>query len=121
MSHHLILKDLTVSFNRIPAIHHINLDLGCGSCVGLLGPNGAGKSTLLKAIAGLLPIETGSIAFDIAARQAHVVGSEPRIAALPDSEVSDDARAVANKVRAAAGAGPAVIMPVTRQQASRRP
>lgn len=63
MSHHLVIKDLTVSFNRIPAIHHINLTLGCSSCVGLLGPNGAGKSTLLKAIAGLLPLETGQIEF----------------------------------------------------------
>ena len=66
-------------------------------------------------------IETGSIAFDIAARQSHVVGSEPRIAALPDSEVSDDARAVANKVRAAAGAGPAVIMPEYMRLMARHP
>ncbi len=63
MSHHLILRDLTVSFNRIPAVHHFNLELACGSCVGLLGPNGAGKTTLLKAIAGLLPRETGTIEF----------------------------------------------------------
>ncbi len=63
MSHHLILRDLTVSFNRVPAVHHFNLELACGSCVGLLGPNGAGKTTLLKAIAGLLPLETGNIEF----------------------------------------------------------
>jgi ABC-type Mn2+/Zn2+ transport system ATPase subunit len=60
---HLSLSDLTVSFNRIPAIHHVTIELPCRSCVGLLGPNGAGKTTLLKAIAGLLPIETGRIEF----------------------------------------------------------
>ncbi len=30
----------------------------------LVGPNGAGKSTLLRALAGLLPIDTGSIRVD---------------------------------------------------------
>ena len=63
MSHKLHLEDVTVSYNRIPAVHHLNATLSCGSCVALLGPNGAGKTTLLKAIAGLLPLETGRIAF----------------------------------------------------------
>lgn len=88
MSHHLILKDVTVSFNRIPAIHHINLNLGCGSCVGLLGPNGAGKSTLLKTIAGLLPMETGSIEF-----RGHETGENDtpgrNIAYVPQREAVD--------------------------------
>jgi len=44
-------------------VHHLNATLSCGSCVALLGPNGAGKTTLLKAIAGLLPLETGRIEF----------------------------------------------------------
>lgn len=63
MSHELVIKDLTVSYNRVPAVHHLNLTLRRGSCVGLLGPNGAGKTTLIKAVAGLLPIETGTIDF----------------------------------------------------------
>jgi ABC-type Mn2+/Zn2+ transport system ATPase subunit len=61
MNHHLVIEDLTVSYNRIPAVHHLSVTLGCGSAVGLVGPNGAGKTTLLKAIAGLMPIETGRI------------------------------------------------------------
>ena len=63
MSHKLHLEDVTVSYNRIPAVHHLSATLSCGSCVALLGPNGAGKTTLLKAIAGLLPLETGHIEF----------------------------------------------------------
>ena len=62
-THGLAVSDLTVSYNRIPALHHIAFEVGCGQCVALLGPNGAGKSTLLKALAGLLPRETGRIAF----------------------------------------------------------
>ncbi|PTY01133.1 manganese ABC transporter ATP-binding protein [Verrucomicrobia bacterium LW23] len=61
MAHLLELEDLTVSYNRVPALHHVSLQLRCGSCVGLLGPNGAGKTTLIKAIAGLVPLETGRI------------------------------------------------------------
>ena len=59
----LVLEDLTVSYNRIPAVHHLSATFSCSSCVAILGPNGAGKTTLLKSIAGLLPIETGRIRF----------------------------------------------------------
>lgn len=58
----LQLEDLTVSYNRIPAVHHLSTTFRAGSIVAVLGPNGAGKTTLLKAIAGLLPVETGRIA-----------------------------------------------------------
>lgn len=55
--------------------------------------------------------QTGSISYDIAARQAHVVGSKPRIAPLPDDGISAEARELVNVVRAGAGAGPATVIP----------
>jgi ABC-type Mn2+/Zn2+ transport system ATPase subunit len=61
MNKGLDIRDLTVSFNRIPAVHHLSAHLEPGCCVGIIGPNGAGKTTLLKAIAGLLPLETGTV------------------------------------------------------------
>jgi manganese/iron transport system ATP-binding protein/manganese/zinc/iron transport system ATP- binding protein len=86
MSHKLHLQDVTVSYNRIPAVHHLNATLSCGSCVALLGPNGAGKTTLLKAIAGLLPLETGRIEF-----RGHQLGgsSGHEIAYVPQREAVD--------------------------------
>jgi ABC-type Mn2+/Zn2+ transport system ATPase subunit len=84
-SHHLRVSDLTVSYNRIPAVHHIGFDVPCGQCVGLLGPNGAGKSTLLKALAGLLPIETGAIEF----HGRLVAGATSEFAYLPQREAID--------------------------------
>lgn len=39
----------------------LDLQLSPGSKVGLLGPNGSGKSTLLKALAGVLPPDTGAV------------------------------------------------------------
>jgi 4-carboxymuconolactone decarboxylase len=54
---------------------------------------------------------TGAIATDIAARQAHVVGSAPRIAPVANEEVDPESRAICNAIRASAGAGPAEIIP----------
>lgn len=81
----LTISDLTVSYHRVPALHHIGFAVHSGQCVGLLGPNGAGKSTLLKTLAGLLPIETGSITF-----AGHAVrGANPDFAYLPQREQID--------------------------------
>lgn len=62
-SHRLDIRDLTVSYKRVPAVHHLNLELHCGRRIALLGPNGAGKTSLLKALVGLVALETGSISF----------------------------------------------------------
>src|ERR1700731_1869673 len=85
-AHVLRIKDLTVSYRRVPAVHHVSLELHCGRCVGLLGPNGAGKTSLLKGAAGLIPIETGAIAFG-----GHDVGAGhgPRVAYLPPRSAVD--------------------------------
>jgi ABC-type Mn2+/Zn2+ transport system ATPase subunit len=84
-SHQLTVSDLTVSYNRVPALHHISFEVRCGQCVALLGPNGAGKSTLLKALAGLLPIETGTIRF----HGKTVRGATREFAYLPQRENID--------------------------------
>jgi molybdate transport system ATP-binding protein len=42
----------------------VRLDVKPGELVAVLGPNGAGKSTMLRSIAGLIPIERGSIRID---------------------------------------------------------
>jgi ABC-type Mn2+/Zn2+ transport system ATPase subunit len=81
----LQIEDLTVSYHRIPAIHHLNVTLDAGHCVGLFGPNGAGKSTLLKTIAGLIKAETGRILID----GKQLQGTESRIAYLPQRESVD--------------------------------
>jgi ABC-type Mn2+/Zn2+ transport system ATPase subunit len=79
------MEDLTVSYSRIPAVHHLNAHLDFSSCVALLGPNGAGKTTLLKAIAGLLPIETGRIVLEDGGRQHAAIA----VAYVPQRERVD--------------------------------
>ena len=39
----------------------LDLDLYAGSVLGLVGPNGAGKTTLLRMMAGVLPIQEGTV------------------------------------------------------------
>jgi len=54
------VRDLTVAYDRHPAIHHLSGEFKPGSLTALVGPNGGGKSTLLKTIVGLLrPAEGG--------------------------------------------------------------
>lgn len=44
-----------------PVVQGVSLEVSPGELVALVGPNGAGKSTILKAIAGLLPVQAGSV------------------------------------------------------------
>jgi manganese/zinc/iron transport system ATP- binding protein len=55
------VKNLTISYNKKPAIKGINLKIEPGNIIGIIGPNGAGKSTLLKGILGLLQKDTGEV------------------------------------------------------------
>jgi len=53
--------DVTVSYDRHPAVHHLSGALRAGTLTAIVGPNGAGKSTLLKAILRLVPLNEGRI------------------------------------------------------------
>ncbi len=45
----------------LPIVRGVDLSVAPGELLVLLGPNGAGKSTLVKAIAGVVPIHSGSV------------------------------------------------------------
>lgn len=50
----LELDNLTLGYDRHPAIHHLRCRIARGALVAIVGPNGAGKSTLFKALTGEL-------------------------------------------------------------------
>ncbi|MBM3602923.1 MAG: ABC transporter ATP-binding protein [Alphaproteobacteria bacterium] len=60
----IALHDITIAYGRQPAVHHLSGQFATGSLTAVVGPNGAGKSTLIKAMAGLLPVESGRIHLD---------------------------------------------------------
>ncbi len=59
----LEVEDLTVSYGKVEALHHVNIKVGSGQIVTVIGPNGAGKTTMLSAIMGVLPHTRGAIRF----------------------------------------------------------
>lgn len=92
------LHDVSLSVGGHPLVSRIHARIGTGEFVALLGPNGAGKTTLLRAIAGLHPIDTGTILLDgehianldaraRARRAAFVTGDEVLLDALAVADV----------------------------------
>ncbi|MDL5045381.1 ABC transporter ATP-binding protein [Oscillatoria amoena NRMC-F 0135] len=59
----LEIKDLTVAYGPVEALHGVSLHVAAGEIVTLIGSNGAGKSTLLRTISGLIRPRTGTILF----------------------------------------------------------
>lgn len=55
--------NLTLGYNRHPAVHHLNDAVVEGELLAIVGPNGGGKSTLLKAIVGHIQPLEGEIRF----------------------------------------------------------
>jgi len=57
----VVFRDLTLTYERHPAVHHLSGALARGSLTAIVGPNGAGKSTLLKGIVGQMRPSEGTV------------------------------------------------------------
>jgi zinc/manganese transport system ATP-binding protein len=110
------LADVTVSYSRHPAVHHVSGTFAPGSMTAIVGPNGAGKSSLLRAVAGVAEgarvegaIDRGGLdprmiawlpqqaaldrRFPIACRDLVATGLWPRLGAFAAVTAADQARA----------------------------
>jgi zinc/manganese transport system ATP-binding protein len=54
-------QNVTLGYDRHPAVHHLAGEVASGALLAVIGPNGAGKSTLLRGIAGILKPLSGAI------------------------------------------------------------
>ncbi|MFI0792575.1 ABC-F family ATP-binding cassette domain-containing protein [Micromonospora rubida] len=61
MSATMVVKDLASGHGERLLFAELDLVVAPGDVIGLVGVNGAGKSTLLRTLAGLLPVEAGSV------------------------------------------------------------
>ena len=73
----LQVRDVRISYGRVPAVHGVSLAVEAGSIAAVVGANGAGKSTLLRAIAGLNRIDSGSI--ELEGRPIHGLPAHRRV------------------------------------------
>ncbi len=69
MAAQLHFRDVTLGYDRHPAVHHLSGEVAKGSLLAVCGPNGAGKSTLFRGIVGILKPLAGQIGLgEVAAR-----------------------------------------------------
>ncbi len=77
MAAQIDFHNVTLGYDRHPAVHHLKGEVSSGALVAVIGPNGAGKSTLLRGIVGILKPLSGAI---------HLGGLDARdIAYLPQT------------------------------------
>ncbi len=58
------IRGITKRFDRVSALHALDLEIPPGSFFSLLGPSGCGKTTLLRIIAGLETPDAGAVFSD---------------------------------------------------------
>jgi branched-chain amino acid transport system permease protein len=71
----LEVRRLSKRFAALAAVRELSFAMRAGEIVGLIGPNGAGKSTVFNLITGVLPIDSGEVAFR-GERIQHLPGRE---------------------------------------------
>lgn len=95
----LTLRGVSKRFGVVQALAGVDLDVRAGEVLALVGENGAGKSTMMRIVEGVVPPDSGTLAFDGVARNlrhasdAHALGvrvihQEPDIA--PDLSVAEN-------------------------------
>ncbi|QWK80600.1 zinc ABC transporter ATP-binding protein AztA [Ochrobactrum sp. BTU1] len=68
----LKFDDLTLGYNRHPAVHHLSGVVRKGSLLAVVGGNGSGKSTLMKGIVGMLRPMDGACSLAAGTRLAYL-------------------------------------------------
>lgn len=60
----LIANNIAFSYDSVPVLKDVSMEIKSGEVVGVLGPNGSGKTTFVKCINRLLTPSQGSVLFD---------------------------------------------------------
>lgn len=72
----LSARSISAGYGDLVAIRDVSVEVEDGSLVGVVGPNGAGKSTLLRALAGVIPLRSGTVSWE--GRQVNDLSADSR-------------------------------------------
>ncbi len=78
------LKDLTKTYNGLPAVDRLNLSVERGEIFGFVGPNGAGKTTTIKMMGGILQPSAGTVKIAGHSMQEQPEKAKSKIGFIPD-------------------------------------
>lgn len=86
------VSQVTKTFGRLVALDGVSFSVRPGEVLGLIGPNGAGKTTLFECLAGVLPMDRGTVSLGgrvltAADRAAHLFYTPDAIAPWPAQTV----------------------------------
>lgn len=83
----LSIKNVSKSYARgkVKAVDDISLEVRPGEIFGFLGPNGAGKTTTIKMIAGVLPIDSGTITINGCDIEKDPINAKLSMGYVPDT------------------------------------
>jgi zinc/manganese transport system ATP-binding protein len=79
----LTFRDVTLGYDRHPAVHHLSGEVAAGTLLAVVGPNGAGKSTLFRGTVGILKPLSGTIS--LSSLQPRDIAYLPQIAEIDRS------------------------------------
>lgn len=74
------IRNLTLGYDRHPAVHHVDGTIEAGALLAVVGPIGAGKSTLLKGLAGAISPLSGAV--EMAASDRRAIAYLPQAAEI---------------------------------------
>src|SRR5258708_2895376 len=78
MSAALEFRNVTLGYDRHPAVHHLSGQIAARALIAVVGPTGAGKSTLFRGIVGVIKPLAGGI--DLCGLRARDIAYLPQIA-----------------------------------------
>ena len=85
----LIARDIYKSFDKLPVLRGISMELERGDVVAIIGPSGSGKSTFLRCLTRLEQIDSGYIAVD---DEVMVSNQDGRAVYAPNAKLHDIGR-----------------------------
>jgi len=95
----LRVRSLAKRYEETVAVEELSFEVRRGEILGLVGPNGAGKTTTLRSIAGVLPLQQGTVevgGYDLARQE---VEAKRRLAWVPDDPQPFDTLTVREHVQ----------------------